>query len=224
MARQRRLTGFYVGLAAIAMVGAGALWLARQSGQGAGPEVIEPAPTGMDAFEGHVQGSDSAPVTIIEYADFECPACRDFAILQGPDVKRRLVETGRVRWIFRDFPIEGHRNSMPAHLAAACAGEQGRFWEMHDQLFFNHRRWVTEARPERRLRELARAIAVDGDRFDECLGSARYRDRILATRQEGIERGVSSTPTFDINTLRVTGALGFDSIRVLVDRMTPPQP
>ena len=221
----QRLTGFYAGLAAIVVIGAGALWLARRSGQGTGPQVVDPAPAVTPgSFQGYVQGSDSAPVTIIEYADFECPACMQFAVLTGPDIKRRLVETGRVRWIFRDFPIEGHRNSMPAHLAAACADEQGRFWEMHDQLFFNHRRWVLESRPERRIRDLAGAIGLDDKRFNECLSSARYRDRILATRQIGVERGVSSTPTFEVNNLRVTGALGFDSLRVLVDRMSPPRP
>ena len=221
----QRLTGFYAGLAMIVVLGAGALWLARRSGQGTGPQVVAPAPAVTPGtFQGYVQGSDSAPVTIIEYADFECPACAQFAVLTGPDIKQRLVATGRVRWIFRDFPLEGHRNSMPAHLAAACAFEQGRFWEMHDQLYFNHRRWVLESRPERRIRELARAIGLDERPFNECLSSARYRDRILATRQIGIERGVSSTPTFEINNLRVSGALGFDSLRVLVDRVSPPKP
>jgi protein-disulfide isomerase len=223
MAAQRQLTGFYIGLAAIVVVGAGALWMARRSGQGTGPQVIDPAPTTTGSFEGYVQGSDSAPVTIIEYADFECPACAQFAVLTGPDIKQRLVQTGRVRWIFRDFPIEGHHNSMPAHLAAACAADQGRFWEMHDQLYFNHRRWVLETRPERRIRELAVAAGVNERQFNECVSSARHRDRILATRQIGIERGVSSTPTFEINNLRVSGALGFDSLRVLVDRVSPPQ-
>jgi protein-disulfide isomerase len=220
------LTGFYVILGAIVVVGAGALWLARRSGEGPGVQVIDsiPAPASA-AFEGYVLGSDSAPVTIVEYADFECGACAQFAILTGPDIKQRLVQTGRVRWIFRDFPIEGHRNSLPAHLAAACAAEQGRFWEMHDQLYFNHRRWVLEARPARRIRELAAAIpGVDARRFNDCLGSARYQDRILASQRAGVERGVSSTPTFDINNLRVSGAIGYDSLRVLVDRVSPPPP
>jgi protein-disulfide isomerase len=171
------------------------------------------------AFEGYVLGHDSAPVTIIEYADFECGACAQFAVLTGPDVKQRLVQTGRVRWVFRDFPLDGHPNSMPAHLAAACAGEQGRFWEMHDQLYFNHRRWVLEARPQRRIRELAEAIpGIDRRRFAECQESAQYQSRVLATRQIGLERRVSSTPTFEINNLRVTGALGYDSLRALVDK------
>jgi protein-disulfide isomerase len=216
---------FYTVLAAIVVVGVGALWLARRAGQGEGAQVVDAPPAvAAGEFEGYVQGSDSAPVTIIEYADFECPACAQFAVLTGPDIQQRLVETGRVRWIFRDFPIEGHQNSMPAHLAAACADEQGRFWAMHDQLYFNHRRWVTESRPERRIRELARAIGLDEDRYQECMSSQRYRDRILATRQKAAERGIGSTPTFEVNNLRVSGALGYDSLRTLVDRVTPPRP
>jgi protein-disulfide isomerase len=220
----QRLTGFYLGLAAIAVIGVGALWFARRSGQGTGPVVLDSVPAvAAGAFQGYVQGSDSAPVTIIEYADFECPACAQFAVLTGPDVKRRLVETGRVRWIFRDFPIEDHRNSIPAHLAAACADEQGKFWEMHDQLYFNHRRWVLESRPQRRIRELALAIGLDEDRYNQCVSSARYSGRIMATRQIGVERGVGVTPTFEVNNLRVTGSIGFDSLRALVDRLSPPR-
>jgi protein-disulfide isomerase len=218
------MKGFYAGLVAIVVVGVGALWLARRSGPGEGVQVVDAPPASAGEFEGYVQGSDSAPVTIVEYADFECPACAQFAVLTGPDIKQRLVETGRVRWIFRDFPIEGHQNSLPAHLAAACADEQGRFWAMHDQLYFNHRRWVLESRPERRIRELARAIGLDEDRYQECVSSQRYRDRILATRQKAAERGVGSTPTFEVNNLRVTGAIGYDSLRTLVDRATPPRP
>jgi protein-disulfide isomerase len=218
------MTGFYIGLGAIVVLGAGALLMARRSGQGSTVEVVDSLPAAAaGAFEGYVLGTDSAPVTIVEYADFECGACMQFAVLTGPDVKQRLVRTGRVRMIFKDFPLEGHRNALPAHLAAACAGEQGKFWEMHDQLFFNHRRWVPQTRPERQLRELAAAIpGIDASRFNDCLSSARYRDRILASQRAGAERGVGSTPTFEINNLRVTGALGYDSLRALVDRVSPP--
>jgi protein-disulfide isomerase len=226
MAAQRKLTGFYAGLAAIVVVGAGALWMARRSGEGTGPQMLDSAVAPItDGFEGYVQGSDSAPVTIVEYADFECPACAQFAVLTGPDIKQRLVATGRVRWIFRDFPLTDiHRNAMTAHLAAACADEQGRFWEMHDQLFFNHRRWAYESRPERPMRELAGAIGLEQSRFNECLSSARYRDRILAIKQRGAESGISSTPTFDINNQRVNRVITFDSLRALVDRLAPPTP
>lgn len=213
----RQLKWFYAALGVIVVVGVAALAMARR-GSGGAIEVA-PTPVAVGSFEGHVLGSDSAPVTIIEYADFECPACAQFAVLTGPDVKQRLVASGRVRWVFRDFPLEIHRHALAAHLAAACAGEQGRFWEMHDQIFFNHGRWVRESRPERRLRDLARALNLDMSRYDSCIDSRRLLGQIEATKQEGLARGIQSTPTFEVGTLRVAGALSYDSLQVLVSRM-----
>jgi len=212
------LKPFYLGLGVIALAGAAFIYLAR----GRGPEVTvvdaPPPLTDGPVFPGHVLGSDSAPVTLVEYADFECGACAQFAILTGPDVKQRLVATGQVRWVFRDMPLGMHRNAMTAHHAAQCAAEQGRFWEMHDQIFFNHGRWVPERRPERALRELAGGIRVDLDRYDECMSSGRYMDRLQQLQADAAARGIGSTPTFEINGQRVSGALLYDDLRKLVDQ------
>ena len=217
MAERHQLKRFYVGLGAIAVVGVGLLLYARvQGGAGAMP-TDTPANVGA-AFEGHVMGSDSAPVTVVEYADFECPACAQFAVLTAPDVRQRLVATGRVRWVFRDFPLEGHPYSMPAHHAAQCAGEQGKFFEMHDQLYFNQGRWVTDRRPERRFRDFARAIGLDVRRYDDCMSSGRYMARLERERQDGLAAGVGSTPTFDIGGRRVVGASSYDDFRSYVDQ------
>ena len=212
------LKPFYIGLGGIALVGAAFIYMAR--GRDGASTAVEapPAVPGGPVFEGHVMGSDSAPVTITEWADFECPACAQFAILTGPDIKQRLVATGQVRWIFRDFPLGMHRNSLSAHHAAQCAGEQGRFWEMHDQVFFNHGRWVPERRPERVLRELAKATAVDMARYDECMSDNRYGARLQQLQADAAARGISSTPTFEIGGQRVSGALLYDDLKKLVDR------
>jgi protein-disulfide isomerase len=218
MAGQRNLRVFYAALGVIAVVGIAGILVARaRAGDTSSSQTVSAAPD-TAAFMGHVMGSDSAPVTIIEYADFECPACAQFAVLTAPDVKQRLVATGRVRWIFRDFPLQGHRNSMPAHHAAQCAGEQGRFFEMHDQLFFNHGRWVTERRPQRRFREFAQAIGLDLGRYDACMDSGRYLARLEQLRTDAATRGISSTPTFDIGTQRVSGAILYDDLKRYVDR------
>ena len=208
---------FYSGLAAVAVVGVGMIWLARSRGaERAAPQAVPPA-IGA-AFEGYVMGSDSAPVTVVEYADFECPACAQFAVLTAPDIKQRLVATGKVRWVFRDLPLDGHLNSLPAHHAGQCAGEQGRFFEMHDQLYFNHGRWVTDRRPARRFREFARAIGLDLGRYDDCMSSNRYMARLRQSRLDAAAAGVSSTPTFDIGTQRISGALLYDEFKRLVDQ------
>jgi protein-disulfide isomerase len=212
------LKPFYIGLGVIAVAGAALIYLARD--RGGAITVVDAPATVADGpvFEGHALGSDSAPVTIVEYADFECPACAQFAILTGPDVKRRLVATGRVRWVFRDLPLGIHPNSMTAHHAAQCAAEQGRFWEMHDQVFFNHGRWVTERRPDRVLRDLAGAIGVDLDAYDECMSSRRYVARLQQLQADAAARGIGSTPTFEIGGQRVSGALLYDDLAKLVDQ------
>lgn len=212
------LKPFYVGLGVIALAGAVLIYLAR--GRGGEVTAVDALPPVTDGtvFEGHVIGSDSAPVTIVEYADFQCPACAQFAILTGPDVKQRLVATGQVRWIFRDLPLNMHPNSMVAHHAAQCAGEQGRFWEMHDQLYFNHGRWVSERRPDRPIRDLAAAIQLDMDRYGECMNANRYMDRLRQMQADAAARGITSTPTFEIDGRRVSGALLYDDLKALVDR------
>jgi protein-disulfide isomerase len=217
MAGQQQLRRFYMALAVIAVIGVVALLMARKR-SGAGTQVVAPVVADSTVFPGHALGSDSAPVTITEYADFQCPACGKFAVLTEPDVRTRLVNTGRVRWIFRDFPLDGHPNSLPAHLAAACAGEQGKFFEMHDELYFNQGRWALEKRPQREFRAYARAIGLDLGRYDECVDSKRYLARLTAMKDDALRRGINETPTFDIGNRRMSGYIDYDSLKVLVDR------
>lgn len=219
MARQVNLKPFYLGLAALGVAGAGGIWWAKSQAGGSGPAVVDPAPVAGDAFEGYVLGSEAAPVEIVEYADFQCPACAHFAILTGPDVKQRLVATGQVRWRFMDFPLPMHPHAPAAHLAAACAAEQGRFWPMHDQLFFQQSDWSSSRRPERRFREYAGAIGLDVARYDACMEERRYAGRIQATKEAGVARGVGSTPTFVVGNLMVSGSLPYDSLKTLVERV-----
>jgi protein-disulfide isomerase len=213
----QQLKRFYLVLAAVAVAGIIALVMAR--GKRSGSESIAGVVADSTVFPGHVLGSDSAPVTIVEYADFECPACGKFAVLNEPDVRARLVSAGRVRWVFRDFPLQNHLNSMPAHLAAACAGDQGKFFEMHDQLYFNQGRWALEKRPQREFRAYARAIGLDLGAYDECVDAERYLGRLTAMREDALRRGISSTPTFEIGSRRMTGYLDYDSLAAIVDRM-----
>ena len=213
----QQLKRFYLALAVVAVAGIIALVMAR--GKRSGSESIAGVVADSTVFPGHVLGSDAAPVTIVEYADFECPACGKFAVLNEPDVRARLVSTGRVRWIFRDFPLQNHPNSMPAHLAAACAGDQGKFFEMHDQLYFNQGRWALEKRPQKEFRAYARAIGLDLGGYDECVDSGRYLGRLTAMREDALRRGINSTPTFEIGSRRMAGYLDYDSLAAIVERM-----
>ena len=214
MGQPLNLKPFYVALAVIAVAGAAFIINSRVS---APTVTLVPAGT-TPAFPGHTMGSDSAPVEIIEYADFQCPACATFAILTGGDVRRKLVATGRVRWSFRDFPLPGHDKAPLAHLAAACAGEQDRFWEMHDQLFFNQGTWTRERRADRIFEQYARTIGVDLDAYRTCVAEQRHMARIAATKESGIALGVGSTPSFIVGGRLVAGSISYANLVQLVEQ------
>lgn len=219
MAGRVNMKAFYGVLAAVGVVGAAAIWMAsKRSGVDTTQTIDAPVPVSVSAFAGYVLGSDAAPVEIVEYADFTCGACGTFAILQGPDVRERLVATGLARLRFRAFALS-QSSLLPIH-AADCAGEQGRFWEMHDQLMFQQRDWMTSRQPMRMIRDYARDVGLDMDEYDQCMEDGRFMNRILATRDEISGMGIHQTPTFDIGKIRAVGAIPYDSVKVLVDKAT----
>jgi protein-disulfide isomerase len=169
--------------------------------------------------QGHVIGSDSALVEVVEFADFECPSCGNFATLTEPDVRSRLVNTGLIRFRFVDFPLQMHPNSRPAHLAAWCAAEQNRFWEMHDAIFSVQDRWSGYAtrRPNRVFEELARGIGVNMAQYESCVSTNKYAGQIQSNVDEGIKRQVNGTPTFFIGRTRA-GPMGYDEFKRYVDQ------
>lgn len=178
--------------------------------------------TPLPPAQGYVMGSDSAPVEIVEFGDFECPTCAQFYALTEPDIRTRLVETGLARFRFMDFPLAMHPNSLTAHNAAACANEQGRFWEYHDKLFTEQPRWWSAAtsNPGRMMKGYARDLGLDGGQFDQCLETRRHEPQIRANYEEGVRRGVTGTPNFFVGPYLWPGNIGFDQLRALVDSAT----
>jgi protein-disulfide isomerase len=216
---------FYVGLIAVAIVGAGAIVFARGSGRSQVRTAVPLAPGDTAAPAGYVMGNANAPVEVEEYADFECPACQQFAVLTLPDVRDRLINTGQVRWRFRDFPLyQTHLKSPIAHEGAACAGEQGKFWEMHDQLYYNQSKWVEARNTEKAVREYAKAVGVDLAKYDECAESHRYQARIAASAKVGESRGVNSTPTLIVGGMMIPGGLTYDSLKAIVTKAASAKP
>jgi protein-disulfide isomerase len=169
--------------------------------------------------QGHVMGSDSALVEVVEFADFECPACGDFATLTEPDVRTRLVNTGIVRFRFMDFPLEGHRNTRAAHMAAWCAGDQGKFWEMHDAIFAAQDRWsgYATSRPLPVFESLAQQVGVNVAQYQSCMESRKFLGEIQSNYDTGLRQGVGSTPTFIIGNRRIPGKLPYDELKRYVD-------
>jgi protein-disulfide isomerase len=214
---------FYVALGIIAVLG---VFLIVRQVNDRGRSVTQTyqnapvTPVRPGAF-GNTLGSDSAPVEIVEFADFECPACARFAILEMPYVRDSLVSTGRLKWRFMDFPLQGHTNSPPAHLAAACAGEQGRFFEMMDAILNRQNDWASERRPERLLRGYARGLGLDLSGYDSCMETRRAQPQVDADYAEGERLGVNETPTFFVNGRMWPTILGYDQIKAIVDSLAP---
>jgi protein-disulfide isomerase len=197
-----------------------------RTGGGAATAAAGPPPKVVDdGFRGYTMGSDKAPVEITEYSDFECPFCANFATIQMPTVREQLIATGKVRWRYRDYPIQSHAYGRFAAHAAQCAGEQGKFWDMHDQLFFHHQWAMTGKDPTQLFRGFARAIGVDLNRYDACMSSGKYASRIEFSRQEGDQRGVEGTPTFFINGKKFTGSSATsDAFKAIADSIIAHSP
>jgi protein-disulfide isomerase len=158
----------------------------------------------------HVMGAPHAPVTVVEYGDFECPNCKQ----AQPAVKLLLERfSGRVRFVFRNFPLEDvHPHALGAALAAECAGGQGRFWEMHDLLFANQ----THLKPTD-CNGYAERLGLDMARFAAEMDDQVYLQRVREQQQGGIESGVRATPTFFVNGRIEDVSFGLRSLFAVVE-------
>jgi len=205
---------FYLIIAAVAIGGIAALTYA--STRSCAAVSASPVDTTLPkvASQGYVLGSPTAPVEIIEFGDFECPACGRFAVLTEPDVRKNFVDAGKVRWRFIDFPLSMHRNTWQASRAAACADEQGKFWPFHDLLYQNQDRWNTEAtdNPDKAMKEYGRQLGLNAQQFDQCVDSKKYQAKIQAHLALAEQRHVQSTPTFIIGDQQVASALPYDEM------------
>jgi protein-disulfide isomerase len=210
--------GFWLALGVVAVIGIGALgWVASRP-----KEVVRRTDPSLPPLKavGYVMGDSTAPVEVIEFADFECPACGQYATVTEPDVRTNLVKTGIVRIRYMDFPLPMHKNTWDASLAASCANEQGKFWEMHDAIFANQDRWNGEAtsRPRPILAELAKGVGLDATKYGACMDAETHRREIEASQAEAQRRQVASTPTFVFNGTQVMSALPYDAFKRYVDQ------
>ena len=176
--------------------------------------------------EGYTLGNPSAPVEIVEFADFECPACGNYATITEPDVRKRLVETGQARMRFYDFPLPMHKNTWTASHAAACANDQGKFWEMHDRLFAGQYEWGGEAtsNPLKVIKGYAQQLGLNVDTFTSCVENATHQRQIEANQAEGERRGINQTPTFVIGGKVIPGSLPYDELKKYVDEAAKQAP
>jgi protein-disulfide isomerase len=170
--------------------------------------LAEPTRASMPT-DGPTRGSKTAPVTIVEYSDFQCPYC----LRVRPSINRiREVYGDRVRWVYKDFPLDFHSNAKKASEAARCASEQGKFWEMYDRLFSNQDKLDVPA-----LKQHAVALGLNAARFDECLDSGRQAQGIQKDVAEAQKLGVSGTPSYFVNGRLLVGAQPFQNFAAVID-------
>lgn len=213
------MKGFYVTLGVVAVAGLAFLgWQLSNKRTTSIPANVVVLPADTAGFRGYLLGSDSAPVEITEYADYQCPFCADFDIVTFPDVRSRLIETGKVRWRYRDMPLQMHPFSRLAAHAAACANEQGKFWPMHTLLYQGQTDWARGGAAGH-FEKYAEEAGMDVDKYQECMSSARYAGRIEASYQEAVSLGVNSTPTFLIAG-RLYEPMTYDQFKRVVDSLT----
>ena len=150
--------------------------------------------------QGVTLGDESAPVTIVEFGDYQCPACGSFALQFKPQIEARFVDTGEAKFVFYDFPITNiHPNAFLAARAARCAGDQGAYWEYHHLLFQNQVRWSSANLPTSAFEDYAEQVGIDVGQFADCLNSDRFADVVTANFELGNRMGVGGTPTVLVN-------------------------
>ena len=210
---------FYLIIAVIAVVGIAGLTYA-----GTRPKAVDnvsPIDTTLPPVQsaGYTLGSPNAPVEVTEFGDFECPACGRFSIVTEPDVRKNYVNTGKVRWRFIDFPLNVHQNTWPASRAAACADEQGKFWEYHDALYNTQDQWSGEAtsNPDKFLKQLGKQLGLDASKFDECVDSKKTQAKVQAHWKLAMDRHVEQTPTFVVGSSQFAGIASYDEFAKILD-------
>jgi protein-disulfide isomerase len=213
---------FYAVLAVLALVGLGVLaYLLLRPGTTSIPANVTVQASDTLGFRGYLKGSTEAPVEITEFADYQCPFCQTFATLQMPTIEERLIKTGRVRWRYRDFPLQQHAFARLAAHSAACADEQGKYWEQHQRIYEGQSEWAAARDAGPIFRDYARAAGLDLGRYDACMKAGKYAGRIQASYNEGVQLGVSSTPTLLVSGRLYRGRFDSDAITKLVDSLAP---
>lgn len=194
--------------------------------QKSAPPVIQTVadPASLGPAKGYLLGKPDAPVQILEFADFECPACGNFAVVTEPDIRKRIVEAGLASYHYYDFPLPMHKNTWYASEAAACANDQGRFWEMHDRLFQTQDQWNTQAtsNPSSIFEGYAKELGLDVAKWRTCYQTQAHVRDIQANQAEGERRKVSQTPTFVIGDKEIPGVIPYDQFKALVDSAALP--
>ena len=191
----------------------------RQAPQPSAPSIID-----VSVDDDPVKGNPDAPITIIEFSDFQCPFCSKFYAQTLPQIEKNYIDTGMVKLVYRDLPLSFHPNAKPASIAAECADEQGKFWEYHDVLFENQASWQSLG-PDARNTEFstyASDMGLNLASFDSCVNSVKTASEVTADSLDAAKYGATGTPTFFIGNekdgfIKLIGAQPYASFQNAID-------
>jgi protein-disulfide isomerase len=216
-----------LGVLAIATVGVVVYMVGTSASTAAEPvevEGLDDQETLVRLAQGMVSGSEDAPITVYEFGDFQCPACRQWAMQVKPLLEGAYIESGQVRLVFYDWPItQMHPNAFLAARASRCAHDQGLYWAYHEALFQNQTAWAGSGSPTGQFVTYAEGVGADSGEFERCLKSDRHADVVTAQIRLGEELGVTGTPTVMISkgegSAQRPDRLDFEGLRVVIEEM-----
>lgn len=226
------MTKFYYILGVVAVIGVGIVAYSVGS-KALGTAATEPVDVeGLDDMtklvslaQGITKGSENAPITIVEFADYSCPSCGAFSIQVKPLVFNQLIDTGKAKFVYYDFPLTSiHPHSFLAARAGRCANDQGQFWAYQDEAFKVQNSWALKTGDVTGdLTQFAENLGLDKDQFEQCLNSDAHADVVSANMRLGFELGVDATPTIMVSAgkgmARRLNNVSFDAIKAEVDRL-----
>jgi protein-disulfide isomerase len=191
---------------------------------------VAPQPTKIAAVNidgAPTKGKADAPVTMVEFADFQCPFCGRFVTDSLQQIMKKYVDTGQVKFVYEQYPLPFHPNAQPAAMAAECANAQGKFWPMHDKLYATQTTLESQdsAAVKNTFRQYAANIGLNAQSFNSCLESSKYSDKIQKESSLGSQYGVSGTPTFYIGNQKagytqIVGAQPISNFEQLIKQLS----
>ena len=190
---------------------------------------LAPNISSVDVYGEPFDGTNTARIAIIEYSDFDCTFCAKYARTVFPRIDQDYVKTGKIRYFFRDLPEREDTNSWLKARAARCAGEQGKFWEMHDLLFAQQGNPIQDPTP------LAQTLGLDVEQFGKCFSTWKYVENIQRSADGARRMGIFGTPAFLIGTVTkdgdfvwikkvLVGAQSYETLKVILDELLAPAP
>lgn len=184
--------------------------MAAQAGGGA-----DTKPVSVSVDDDAMKGDKNATVTIVEFSDFECPYCAKFYKDTLPQLVSEYIDKGKVKFVYRDFPLSFHKDAKEAAMAAECAGDQGGdkvYFKYHDKLYENQTSFGTD-----NFKKWAGDLGLDQSKFDDCLDNKTSESEVDADFKDGQSYGVTGTPAFFINGRRISGAQPFSVFKTIIE-------